>query len=316
MTWHPAARRSAEIVRRRNALLRRVFHPKDSIPKRVQRVYRFGDIEYNPSIFTPILEDRFARNRIDAGHRMFFGESTADFQHTPGKVRQRNVEPLLRTLEKSPEFEDAVKGWTGKVRIERADKQAFLISLFSRTDHVLVWTAVQREFGMPVSYSSAEDLIPGVQMVVRAVYNRTQLYFVHRRINSITVVRGMSYTDEEWSRSDFRTNVALPYQRERLRGLEDDLRNKGEAHTLVTHYAPSLVVFNPYYTALLDATRGHYGALFAGSFPVERVLSTAFTGWGRFPDRDYVVFGGPMQLAAKVWRTGAVLLDDLNENGS
>jgi hypothetical protein len=268
----------------------------------------FGDIEYDPSVFTRVLDDHFVRNAATEVHAKLFKEEAGRYD-TPAQVRVRNIEPLVRHLEKCSEFQDAVKVWRDSVRIDRSDRQAYLVELFTSTRQLSIYEAVREEFGLPMTNPlTSADVLPGVRMVVRAVYNRTQLFFARRKVKLVELVRGEHYTQQEWELSDFCPQNPLPYQRGFMATMDVSFAAGKALRTLALYHARPLVEFQPFYPALMSASGGEYGALFAGIFPVERILSTAFTGWGSLLGREYVLLGGPMLLQAKAWRADASFL--------
>jgi hypothetical protein len=319
------------MTRRRNALWRKVFVSPSTVPVRAHSFVP-GSPEFYPTHELPVLDDPMVLRRVELLNEQLFNPTSV--HNTPARVMARNVDSLLRGLRKSFEFEDMVDLLTGD--LSRDSKRAVLIYSFMNPHDDLVREAVKLEFHLnehqlgqawpQLMYSLDPAVLPGMQKVVRAVYNRTQLYLRHKGITSVTLFRGVPYTVNpesvifpQWRGSDFFPEKPLPYQRLRADKLMGELHDKGEGRTVVTYHASALSSW----TGALGVAHAHsnhsdVGVILAATFPVGRILSIPFTGWGSMHEREVCVIGGSMEVLGHVWlpaQTGTKLLESGEGDG-
>lgn len=274
-----------------------------------------GIMDYEPSPNVLVFDEPAELERVLAFNARFF--NLMSNYNTPNKVLARNIDPLIRSLRRSYEFEDMVRKMTGTN--SREMKRAVLIECFSSLYSSLAHGAVKNEFRLhehelalswpTLTLSQDPELLPGMQMMVRAVYNRTQNYFRHKGITELTLFRGVAYTLDsrsvifpQWVGSDFSPPNPLPYQKKRVERLAAQLEECGEGRLNVTYHSPAMSSWTGSLTIAHQCARtGTVAVIFTARIPVQRILSVPFTGWGKLYEQEFFVIGGSMQLLAHVW---------------
>lgn len=124
----------------------------------------------------------------------------------------------------------------------------------------------------------------GFKAFLRAQYHHTQKFFADKGIKEVLLARGVSLTAEDVENLGERPEDF--YDKE---GYHNSFESAGKASMQLQ---PLSSFSADFYTALIWGGREDFGATIAAIVPVEKILSTAQTGFGCKGEAEMVVLGG------------------------